>query len=109
MPTREDPPTRPDGAPHRAPANPVQRSPRGPGTPPPTEADDHLKLPHERDESTRNTAPGPDPRIHQAQKDLESGQVDTDMRTPPGLDAGQRARYVPGAGGEHPSQKTGAP
>lgn len=66
-------------------------------------ADPDLRLPHERDQSTDQTAAKPDPRIQQARRDLERGQVDTDMRTPPGLDAEQRRQYVPGAGGRHPS------
>lgn len=64
-----------------------------------------LELPHERDESTDSTSSKPDPEMKQAHKDLQEGQVDTDMRATPGLDAGQRARYVPGAGGTSPSQK----
>lgn len=62
----------------------------------------HLKLPHERDQSTDNTAPQPHDEMKQAKKDLEAGQVDTDMRASPGLDAAQRKRYVPGAGGQGP-------
>jgi hypothetical protein len=38
----------------------------------------------------------------QAQRDIEAGQVDTDMRATPGLDAKRRARMVPGAGGKPP-------
>ena len=41
-----------------------------------------------------------DPRIAQAKKDLDAGQVDTDMHATPGLDAQRRARLVPGAGGQ---------
>ena len=106
---RPDAPIGPDGKPHRDPANPVQRSPRAPGSRPPTEGDEHLKLPHERDQSTRNTAATPDPGMRQAKKDLDAGQVDTDMRATPGLDAAQRAKYVPGAGGQPASKSAGAP
>ena len=102
-------PTSPDGPLHRGPSNPVKRSPRAPGSPPPTEADEHLELPHERDQSTHNTAATPDPGMRQAKKDLDAGQVDTDMRATPGLDAAQRASYVPGAGGQHASKSAGAP
>lgn len=102
-------PTSPDGALHRGPSNTVNRSPRAPGSTPPTEADEHLELPHERDQSTRNTAATPDPSVRQAKKDLDAGQVDTDMRATPGLDAAQRARYVPGAGGQHASKAAGVP
>ncbi|MGE0351035.1 hypothetical protein [Hydrogenophaga sp.] len=97
-------PTRP-----RDPSNPVDRTPRAPGSTPTTEAEEHLELPHERDESTGSTSPIPDPGMRQAHRDLRSGQVDTDMRAPPGLDAEQRARYVPGAGGLHPSQEARTP
>lgn len=93
---------RPDSADHHAPRNTVDRSPRAPGSTPPQSADEHLELPHERDQSTRNTAPAPDAEMKQASKDLEAGQVDTDMRASPGLDAAQRKRYVPGAGGQRP-------
>ena len=49
-----------------------------------------LPLPHERDESGQSTNPQPDPLIEQAGRDLESGQVDTDLRATPGLDARRR-------------------
>ncbi|MCW5671217.1 MAG: hypothetical protein KIT86_16290 [Hydrogenophaga sp.] len=98
-------PPRPSGAPQRDPSNPVSRTPRAPGSTPGREADDHLELPHERDQSTDSTAQAPDPEMQQAHQDLKDGQVDTDMRATPGLDAGQRAGYVPGAGGESPTQK----
>ena len=98
-------PTRPSGTPTHDPANPVSRTPRAPGSAPQEEAEDHLRLPHERDQSTDSTANAPDPEMQQAHEDLQEGQVDTDMRATPGLDAGQRAGYVPGAGGTSPSQK----
>ncbi|WP_286851397.1 hypothetical protein [Hydrogenophaga sp. 70-12] len=49
-----------------------------------------LELPHERDEGLRATRAEPDPVIEQAGRDLESGQVDTDLRATPGLDARRR-------------------
>lgn len=58
-----------------------------------------LPLPHERDETPADAAPPPDAGMRQAGKDLEAGQVDTDMRATPGLDAQRRERLVPGAGG----------
>lgn len=79
--------------------------PRAPDPTPSDKADDHLRLPHERDQSTDSTADAPDPGMRQAHEDLQEGQVDTDMRATPGLDAGRRAGYVPGAGGKSPSQK----
>lgn len=106
---RPDTPRSPSGAPRRGPSNPVDRSPRAPGSLPPTEADEHLELPHERDQSTRNTSSRTDPGMRQAQKDLEAGQVDTDMRATPGLDAEQRRHYVPGAGGQPPSKHAAPP
>lgn len=95
-------PKRPDGADHHAPRDPVDRSPRAPGSTPPQGDDEHMELPHERDQSTQNTAAEPDTEMKQASKDLAEGQVDTDMRASPGLDAEQRKRYVPGAGGQKP-------
>ena len=50
-----------------------------------------LRLPHERDQSAVDvTAPEPDPVVAQAARDLASGQVDTDLRNQPGLDAERR-------------------
>ena len=39
-----------------------------------------LPLPHERDESTRRKAHPAEPVIQQAQRDVEQGQQDTDLR-----------------------------
>ena len=61
-----------------------------------------LPLPHERDETVNDTADEPDPKMVQAQRDLDAGLVDTDMRATPGLDAKRRARLVPGPGGQPP-------
>ena len=61
-----------------------------------------LALPHERDEAAPATAATPDPVMAQAKRDLDAGQVDTDMRATPGLDAERRARLVPGPGGPPP-------
>ena len=86
----------------------VPPQPVEPDTPfelPPEEGDAPLKLPHERDEDTDMTDDVPDPKILQAYKDLKQGQVDTDMRATPGQDAVQRAKDVPGAGGQHPPQE----
>lgn len=69
---------------------------RGAVTPP-------LPLPHERDENNPATARAPDPVIAQAKRDLDAGQVDTDMRATAGLDADRRAQMVPGPGGNPPS------
>jgi hypothetical protein len=51
---------------------------------------DGLPLPHERDESTGQTAGEPDPRMRQAYEDITAGLVDTDLRATPGLDARRR-------------------
>ena len=49
---------------------------------------------------TGDHGPGPtDPLIEQAHRDLQQGQVDTDLRNTPGLDAARREQLVPGAGG----------
>ncbi|MDQ7744379.1 hypothetical protein [Hydrogenophaga pseudoflava] len=61
------------------------------GDAPPDDGNDNLRLPHERDESISGaTAAEPDPVMTQAARDLASGQVDTDMRATPGLDAERR-------------------
>ena len=56
--------------------------------------------------STQATASQPDPVIEQAKRDIDAGQVDTDMRATPGLDADRRKKLVPGPGGKPP--KSGA-
>ncbi len=53
-----------------------------------------LRLPHERDQSVDATSDAPDPVIRQAHDDLAQGQVDTDMRQTPGLDAQQREKLL---------------
>jgi hypothetical protein len=62
-----------------------------------------LPLPHERDESPDPASVSPDPVIAQAQRDIDAGMVDTDMRATPGLDAKLRVRLVPGPGGKQPT------
>lgn len=57
-------------------------------------SDDRLPLPHERDQGHGQVARQPDPVIEQASRDLQAGQVDTDMRATPGLDAARRSRMV---------------
>ncbi len=57
---------------------------------------DALELPHERDEGLKATASEPDPVIEQAGRDLDSGQVDTDLRGTPGLDVQRRERLLRG-------------
>lgn len=56
-----------------------------------------LALPHERDEAADQTRTEVDPVIRRAYDDLKEGQVDTDMRATPGLDAVRRRRLVPGS------------
>lgn len=45
------------------------------------------RMPHERDESTDSGASPQRKVMQQAYKDLENGQVDTDMRNTHGVDA----------------------
>lgn len=78
----------------RTPAPP--RGAKAPGSAP------GLALPHERDESADAGPATPDPVMAQAQRDIDAGLVDTDMRATPGLDAKLRARLVPGPGGKPP-------
>lgn len=64
----------------------------------PTSDTGHLPMPHERDETSgagNTTGKAPRKIIDQARKDIESGQVDTDMRATPGLDAERRDTLVP--------------
>jgi hypothetical protein len=53
-----------------------------------------LPLPHEREQSAGHVNPKPQRKMMQAQRDIEAGQVDTDLRATPGLDAPQRGRLV---------------
>jgi len=58
--------------------------------------DGQPSLPHERDQQNSATNPKPDPQVKRAAHDLQQGQVDTDMRATPGLDAEQRGKLVKG-------------
>lgn len=60
---------------------------------------DMPSLPHERDQQTAATGAKPDPQMRRAARDLRHGQVDTDLRATPGLDAERRGDMV--KGGEH--------
>jgi hypothetical protein len=88
----------------------LDKAPVSPGAVEPDAAPTHnddAQLPHERDQSTGGDstggmgsgAAGEDQRavIGQAHEDLKEGQVDTDLRSTPGLDAEQRDRLVKGA------------
>lgn len=77
------------------------KSPVAPGSTPPV-AGQVLPLPHERDQGVDSVDATPREVIKQAKHDLDAGQVDTDMRSTPGLDAGRRRRLVPGPGGRGP-------
>ena len=85
----------------------LDKSPVAPGQVEPDAApthDDDAQLPHERDQSIGGDstggmgsgAAGENQRevIGQAHEDLKQGQVDTDLRSTPGLDAEQRGRMV---------------
>lgn len=70
----------------------VGQAPHAPGEAGP--AQPQLRLPNERDESTDATSRQPDPAMEQAAQDLKSGQVDTDLRNTPGLDAQHREKLL---------------
>lgn len=53
-----------------------------------------LDLPHERDQGLQATKARPEPVMKQAASDLAQGQVDTDMRSTPGLDAERRKQLT---------------
>lgn len=53
-------------------------------------------LPHDRDQQAASTHPDPNPHIDRAARDLAQGQVDTDLRATPGLDAERRGDLVQG-------------
>lgn len=73
----------------------VGKAPHAPGESDAADASEQgLRLPHERDQSLDATSDAPDPVMRQAHDDIASGQVDTDMRQTPGLDAEQRKKMV---------------
>jgi hypothetical protein len=53
-------------------------------------------LPHERDQQNGSVDARPDAHIDRAARDLSQGQVDTDLRATPGLDADRRGDMVKG-------------
>jgi uncharacterized protein YnzC (UPF0291/DUF896 family) len=55
-------------------------------TSPPSRKESTPRLPHERDESEDSQASGPREDMKQAYNDLDSGQVDTDLRGIHGVD-----------------------
>lgn len=71
-----------DAAP--APLGPTSSAPSDAGTP----------LPHERDQSIGQVGTAPQPLIEQAHRDLQAGQVDTDLRATAGQDAQRRERLL---------------
>jgi hypothetical protein len=77
----------------------VGEAPIAPGADHDTDAGRNLPLPHEHDQRTGEVDPQPRDVIRQAQDDIEAGQVDTDMRATPGLDAARRAQLVKGESG----------
>lgn len=90
------PASKPPRRPRPGPAA-VGQPPHAPGDAPNDRTTDpRPAMPHERDESAGNTAAQPDPVIRQAAQDLADGQVDTDLRATPGLDAQRRRKSEPG-------------
>ena len=73
--------------------SPSKRKPRAAPSAPPAPAD--LPLPHERDEVIGHAGRSPRAVMRQASRDLQAGQVDTDLRATPGLDASRRRKLVP--------------
>ena len=74
-----------------APPRPEEATQRGVAVP-----DGKPSLPHERDQQNDATNAKPDAQIHRAARDLQQGQVDTDLRATPGLDADRRGDMVKG-------------
>jgi len=74
--------------------------------------DPPLPLPHERDETApggTGRAGGRSRRIGQAARDLAEGQVDTDLRATPGLDAERRRDLLRRAADGQPTRRPPAP
>ncbi len=80
----------------------------------PTGSDSDAQLPHERDQSIGGDstggmgtgAAGEQQRevMGQAHEDLKRGQVDTDLRATPGLDAERRREFVKNEGKDAPDR-----
>ncbi|MBO9687817.1 MAG: hypothetical protein J7598_14525 [Mitsuaria chitosanitabida] len=94
-----------------APRRLLDKAPVAPGDleePSPTGSDHDAQLPHERDQSTGGDSTGgmgtgaageqQHAVMGQAHEDLQRGQVDTDLRATPGLDAERRDRVLKEAG-----------
>lgn len=94
-PRKRPPPPDPAVVPGGGGPNRVGEAPIAPGTQHVRGGGRALPMPHERDETTGHTDPEPVPVIEQARRDIESGQVDTDLRATPGLDAERRRQLVP--------------
>lgn len=95
-------PTAPVAAPPSTPAphDPVDRSTLPGADRSPSRGDASRpagpSLPHDRDQQTAATNPEPDAQMRRAARDLKQGQVDTDLRATPGLDAERRGDLVDG-------------
>ncbi|MCE4555562.1 hypothetical protein [Pelomonas cellulosilytica] len=72
---------------------PKQDQPRTPGD---ASRPQGPSLPHDRDQQAASTEAKPNPHIDRAARDLAQGQVDTDLRATPGLDAERRGDLVKG-------------
>lgn len=83
--------------------------PRAPGAGPHAEHVDHVlgkpehersgsgpsgHLPHERDQNLDEQRSGPRANIEQAARDIESGQLDTDLHNTPGVERVVRERHA---------------
>ena len=77
----------------------VEAAPGQPETPADEATGTDLPIPHERDQAGGQVNPEPADSMVQAHRDLEAGQVDTDMRATAGLDAERRAAITPPAKG----------
>jgi hypothetical protein len=66
---------------------------------------DGLPLPDEREPATGSADDAPRKVMRQAKRDLDAGQVDTDMHATAGLDAVRRRKLVPGPGGVPPKPR----
>lgn len=89
-------PSVPPAAPPAPAADPAQVHADRPRTRGDASRPEGPSLPHDRDQQATATNPDPDPHIDRAARDLQQGQVDTDLRATPGLDAERRGDLVDG-------------
>lgn len=85
------PPRAPDASKSAGQVDAVLGKPEQQGKPLPGERD---RLPHERDQNLEEQRSEPRSNVEQAARDIESGQLDTDLHNTPGVERVVRERHA---------------